>query len=99
MNEAISPISKLKTIIGIAKKIQEEINDFYVKDLQMGKGQVPELDPDNLTAIVIYLIVANNNAKLFEELKMIEYFTTTNTLNCISGYYLNVFIAAIEMVL
>jgi hypothetical protein len=30
---------------------------------------------------------------------MIEYFTTTNTLNCISGYYLNVFTAAIEMVL
>ena len=37
----------------------------------MTKGQIPELDPDNLTAIVMYLIVANNNACLFEELKMI----------------------------
>lgn len=70
-----------------------------MKELGLGEEEIPELDPDNLTAIIIYLIVANNNPALFEELKMVEYFTTTNTLNCISGYYLNMFIAAIEMVI
>ena len=69
-----------------------------MKELKLSQEEVPDLDPDNLTAIVIYLIVANKNPLLFEELKIIEYFTTTNTMNCISGYYLNMFNAAIEMV-
>ena len=41
----------------------------------------------------------SKNHHLFEELKIVEYFTTSNCLNCISGYYLNVFMAGIETIL
>jgi hypothetical protein len=43
----------------------------------------------------MYLIVKVNCGDLYEELKVAEYFTTGNCLTCISGYYLNVFNAAI----
>lgn len=61
--------------------------------------EVPELDPDNLTGIIMYLICKVNRPDLYEELKIAEYFTTGNCLTCISGYYLNVFNAAIETLL
>lgn len=47
----------------------------------------------------MYLVAKCNRVELFEELKMVEYFTTSNCLTCISGYYLNTFNAAIEMIL
>jgi hypothetical protein len=47
----------------------------------------------------MYLLVKNNSKSIYEELKIVEHFTTTNCLNCISGYYLNVFIASIESIM
>lgn len=46
----------------------------------------------------MYLLIRNGNKSIYEELKIVEHFTTTNCLNCISGYYLNVFNAAIESI-
>ena len=60
---------------------------------------MPELDPDNLSSIIMYLLIRNEDPKIFEELLIVESFTTTNCLTCISGYYLNVFMAAIESLL
>ncbi len=57
---------------------------------------MPEIDPDNLTGIIMYLIVKVNKPELYQELKIAEYFTTSNCLTCISGYYLNTFTAGIE---
>lgn len=53
------------------------------------------MDPDNLSSIVIYLLVKNGDKNIYQELKVVECFTTTNCLNCISGYYLNCFVAAV----
>jgi len=47
----------------------------------------------------MYLLARTNNKNIYEELKLVEHFTTTNCLNCISGYYLNVFNASIESIL
>ena len=47
----------------------------------------------------MYLLVKNGSAAVYEELKLVERFTTTNCLNCISGFYLNVFMAAIESIM
>jgi hypothetical protein len=41
----------------------------------------------------------NGDKSVYEELKVVESFTTTNCMNCISGYYLNCFSAAIESIL
>jgi hypothetical protein len=70
----------------------KDIKDFY----ESCRREVPEIDPDNLCAIVMYLLVQNGRKEVYEELKIVENFTTSNCLNCISGYYLNVFLAASE---
>ena len=57
------------------------------------------MDPDSLMMIITYIIVKTGNERLFEEIKLVEYFTTSNCLNCISGYYLNMFQAAIEHII
>ena len=57
------------------------------------------MDPDNLSALVMWLLAQDGCAEVWEELKIVEYFVTTNCLNCISGYYLNVFLAAMESIL
>ena len=62
-----------------------EIYEYY--DAHMKKESIPELDPDNLTSIIMYLICRTNKPQILEELKVVEYFTTTNCLNCISGFY------------
>lgn len=90
-----TPITKLKTIINISKEITKEIHAYY----EGQEKESPELDPDNLSSIIIYLIVKNGSKDIYEELKIVEHFTTSNCLNCISGYYLNVFIASIESII
>ena len=57
------------------------------------------MDPDSLMSIIIYIIVKANDSRIFEELKLVEHFTTTNTLHSISGFYLSSFNAAIETIL
>lgn len=90
-----TPITKLKFIMAISKEIMAEINRFYKKE----NLPSPDLDPDSIMSIIIYIIARANNPLILEEMKMVEYFTTTNCMNSISGFYLQTFNAAIESIL
>ena len=62
LSQSNSPITKLKTIISISKQIGKDIQKYYsVK----GK-EVPDLDPDNLSSIVMYLLIRNGDPKIYE---------------------------------
>jgi len=94
LSQSGSPVTELKTIIAISKQIIKDIEKYY----SLQKKDIPDLDPDNLSSIVMYLLCRSGNVRIFKELKIVESFTTTNCLNCISGYYLNVFVAALESI-
>lgn len=55
------PITKLKTIIGISKQIIKEIGDYY----DHRRREPPEMDPDNLNSIVMYLLVKNGRKEVY----------------------------------
>jgi hypothetical protein len=55
-----APITKLKTIVNISKEIIKDIQDYYHNQ------EAPDLDPDNLSSIVMYLLVRNGNFHIYE---------------------------------
>lgn len=57
-----SPVTKLKTIIAVSKRIMKDIEQYYTKN---GK-ELPELDPDNLSSIVMYLLVKTGKKNIYE---------------------------------
>lgn len=62
-----SPVTKLKIIIAVSKRIMKDIEEYYK---EKGK-EVPELDPDNLSSIVMYLLAKTGKKNIFEELKLV----------------------------
>jgi len=57
-----SPVTKLKIIIAVSKQIMKDIEEYYI---QKGK-EIPELDPDNLSSIIMYLLARTNNKNIYE---------------------------------
>jgi hypothetical protein len=77
-----------------SKEIVIEINHFYE-----GQGrEPPNLDPDSITSIMMYIIVQSGYAELIVDIEMIEDFSTRNCMSCVSGYYINVIKACFEMI-
>ena len=56
-----TPVTKLKTIISISKEITKDIQRYY----QSIGQEAPELDPDNLSSIVMYLLVKNGSKAIY----------------------------------
>ena len=71
-----------------------EIAKFYE-----GRGrEPPNLDPDSITSIIMYIIVRSNYPELIIDIQLIVDFSTRNCMSCVSGYYINVIKACFEMI-
>lgn len=88
------PIGKVKCINLASRKMVTELNEFYERNGQ----EAPNLDPDNVTSIMMYAIVQSNNPELIVDVTIAENFSSRNCLNCVSGYYMNIMKACFEMI-
>ena len=61
LRNAISPITKLKTVVGVAKSLLNEVHGYY----KMLGRETPEMDPDNLSSIVMWLLVEEGDYRLW----------------------------------
>lgn len=94
VNKAPTPIGKIKSILLASKEIVNEIARFYE-----GRGrEPPNLDPDTITSILMYIIVQSGYPELIVDIQLIEDFSTRNCMSCVSGYYINVIKACFEMI-
>lgn len=79
-----SPVHKLKIIIKTSELIEECIKDFYRK---AGVNFIKNIDGEQISNIFIYIVSQCNIPNFFVNLKYIEKFSTSNTLNSKAGYY------------
>ena len=64
----------------------------------MRHKQSPQIDPDNLNSLILSIIVKSEYVNIPIDLEIIRNYSIRNRLNCISGYYLDMLCAPVELI-